>query len=98
MNQERKTRFDEFMKLSLLELKRILTSGMFSEEKFYDKVNIQSLKFAIEEKERVERQAIADKNLKSSIQSVKATWALVWVTLGLVITTAILAYITYIKK
>ncbi|MDD5432973.1 MAG: hypothetical protein PHO70_08360 [Candidatus Omnitrophica bacterium] len=98
MSQGRKTRFDEFMELSLLELKRILASGMFSEEKFYDRVTIQSLKLAIAEKERAGQQAIVDKNLKSSIQSVKATWALVLVTLGLVITTAILAYITYIKK
>jgi len=53
MNHKKKTHFDEFMELPLLELKRILASGMFDRHIVYeDKFVLNALKLAIEEKEK----------------------------------------------
>ncbi len=92
MSQEKKTKFDEFMELPLVELKKILASGVFDRHiVFEDKFVVSALELAIEEKERVERKELGDKNLRSTKQLVFATW-------GLVIVTALLVLVTFIKK
>ena len=63
-----------------------------------DRQELNLAKIVLEEKENVESRERFNRTLKISEDNVKATKNLFWATCGLVIVTAILALITFLKK
>lgn len=97
MDDKGKELYDILMEKPLLELRKIYASGIYGDARGVDNRKVNKLKLVIAEKEREDEKNKFERIVGVSKNNANATKKLVIATWGLVIATALLVWITYIK-